>query len=492
MNSLLKSPYKNIFIIGLLCYIITAFFSEGYHHSDEHFQILEFCNYKLGNTPSNDLAWEFQYSVRSALLPTIAFIIIKAFNLIGIYNPFTYTLILRLFSALLSWFIVCKICLLLIKDFSSATGKRIFLLMSLFLWFIPYISVRFSAENWSAITFLSSIYLILLSTNEKTQRNYIQLSLAGLLIGFSFFFRFQTGFAIVGLCLWISFVKKVHLKGLLMLIFSGMLSISICVILDYWFYGKFVLTPFNYFYTQVIENVNSNWGDSFPWWYYFKFFIIDAIPPLSVLLLVFFFIGIYKKPWNVFTWCMIPFLIIHFIYAHKEMRFMFPIVFGFIYLTAIGIDSFIVKEKYKQVGRVLFILIVIINLPPLIFRMFMPAQEAISYYKFLYTYSSKKEMVLLCKQRNAYELAGLNVNFYKSPSVKCFVLNDNQEISNYLNKNKLDSAYLFEKTFQSDTQLIGYKKETIYCFYPKWLLGIDLNKWQSRTWIWNIEKLRKQ
>jgi CDP-6-deoxy-D-xylo-4-hexulose-3-dehydrase len=38
----LSYTYKHIPLLGLTCLLIAAFFSKGFHHFDEHFQILEF------------------------------------------------------------------------------------------------------------------------------------------------------------------------------------------------------------------------------------------------------------------------------------------------------------------------------------------------------------------------------------------------------------------------------------------------------------------
>ncbi len=490
MITLFKSPYRNIFILSLIVYLITAFFSEGYYHPDEHFQILEFCNYKLGNAPVSDMPWEFHENIRPALQPALAMLMIKILNLAGIFNPFTYTLIFRILTALFSWFVVCKTCSLLSKDFSTDTGKRVFIFLSLFLWFVPFISVRFSSENYSATTFLAAVYLIIRYGDGVSGKKLFPLAFAGLLLGFSFFFRFQVGFAILGLGMWLLLVKRLGWRNILVLIIAGTCSLAFCIYLDFWFYGKSVLTAVNYFFANIVENKAANWG-IFPWWQYFIFFILQAVPPISILLLLFFFIGLYKRPANIFTWCMIPFLIAQFAVGHKEMRFMFPMVFGFIYLAAIGIDHFIIKGKYQKAGRFLFYLSVIINIPLLIAKMITPAQEAVKYYKFLYNYSPKQEVILLCREKNVYDLVGLNANFYRSPRIRSIVLNDDEAFSNYLDKNKPDTVLLLERKLSVENKFVDYKKESIYCLFPKWILRFNVNDWQSRSRIWNILELRK-
>jgi len=70
--------YRTLLLAGLGVYILTAFASQGYLQSDEHFQVLEFADYKLGVTPAADLPWEFQQQIRPALQPALAVGVIRA------------------------------------------------------------------------------------------------------------------------------------------------------------------------------------------------------------------------------------------------------------------------------------------------------------------------------------------------------------------------------------------------------------------------------
>ncbi len=490
MASLFKSSYKYLFILSLLVFLLTAVFSEGYYHPDEHFQILEFANYKLGNSPAADLPWEFKEKIRPALQPAMVYGFIRVLKSIGIDNPFTYTLLLRIFTALFAWFIICKIALLLTKDFFSETGKQVFLFLALFLWFIPSTSVRFSSENYSGITFLAAIYFILQSNNLVSRKKFFQLLFAGVLLGLSFFFRFQIGFAILGLGLWLLFIKKERWKNLVILFIGGACSIAFCLYIDYWFYGAAQLTPINYFFANIVENKAANWGTS-PWWYYFNLFLLQAIPPVSIFLLMFFFIGLYKKPISIFAWCLVPFLLAHFFVGHKEMRFMFPIVFPFIYLSAMGIEYFMVRWKYKKAVTFLFVLSVIINIPALMLKMFTPAQEVIPYYKFLYNYSLHKQVNLVCIEKDAYEILNLKVNFYRSPRLITIVLKDQQEFLSFLDIHKPDSILLLERTLITEQTFPGYEQEHIYSVFPDWILKHNYNNWVGRSRIWSIKKLRR-
>ncbi|HEY9177904.1 MAG TPA: hypothetical protein VIN07_09450, partial [Flavipsychrobacter sp.] len=145
--------YKQWYIAGLVVFIITAIFSVGYHNHDEHFQILEFANYKMGLSPAADLPWELNARIRPALQPFIVWCMGNTLQSVGLYNPFTLTLILRLMMALLYWWAIVRLVKILLPDFQHTRGKSLWVMSVLLLWFVPYTSVRFSAEAFAGMLF---------------------------------------------------------------------------------------------------------------------------------------------------------------------------------------------------------------------------------------------------------------------------------------------------------------------------------------------------
>ncbi len=490
MKPIFTSPYRYIFILGLLVFITASVFSSGYYHPDEHFQILEFCNYKLGNSSASDLPWEFNEKMRPALQPSIGIVIIKFLNFIGINNPFTYSFALRLMSALFSWFIISSICLQLLNQFSSKSGKKWFLILSFFLWFVPFLNVRFSSENFSALTFLSAVYFIIRFKNDEAGNNLLYLAFAGLLLGFSFFFRFQMGFAILGLGLWIILIEKIHWKNVLILTLSGFLSASFCVGIDYWFYGEFVITPVNYFMVNIVEDNAPSWGTQ-AWWYYLVFFILKAVPPISIILLLLFFIGLFKSPKSLFAWILVFFLLGHYMIGHKELRFLFPVAFCFIYVVAVGMEFIALRYQINKVFKAIVGFSIILNLIMLAFVIFTPAKSVIGFYKYLYSISLDREVILLCKEESAYELVGLNVNFYRSKNINCLNFKNESEILDYLKVSNQQSVLLLERNFLNEANYPGYSYKTVYGSLPPWIIHFNYNNWIERSHVWKILELEK-
>ena len=82
--------------LALAFHLIAAWFSVGHHSVDEYFQILEFLSYKRGLTPMRDLAVEFQERMRPWMQPFIYGQLIRAWEAVGVQNPFTWAWSFRL------------------------------------------------------------------------------------------------------------------------------------------------------------------------------------------------------------------------------------------------------------------------------------------------------------------------------------------------------------------------------------------------------------
>jgi phosphatidylinositol glycan class B len=490
MKNLIRTPYSKLIFIALLIHIATAYFSEGFHHPDEHFQILEFSNYKLGNTPESDLPWEFEARIRPALQPFITNYLVKLLSWTGIKNPFTLAFILRLITGIITWYIISKFCLLFLPSFKSNRAGNIFILCSLLLWFVPFFNVRFSSETLSGTVFLFGLYPILNLQHSNYKKELLQLSISGFLFGLSFFFRFQMGFAILGLGIWLLIIRKLRWSKLAVLLFAGIASLTVCTLIDYWFYGERVLTPVNYFDVNIIQNKAADWGVS-PWWYYFTLFFNKAAPPISLVLLVLFFIGIFSKPKHVFTFIFIPFLLGHMLIGHKEMRFLVPLTFPFIFLACQGAEYLSHRLKARKVWNYLLALLLLMNFSLLIFRGFSPASEPIKYYKYLYRQSKQSNITLISGGDSIYHLADLDINFYRPENIELLVFGTDDELSSFLEGTNSESVFYFSKDLAPGKTLHGFDYQKVYCYYPEWILRFNINNWQNRVKIWSIYRVKK-
>lgn len=486
VNNMNLGYKKNLIISGFFLYLATAFFSDGYHHPDEHFQILEFANFKLGASPSSDLPWEFQEQIRPSLQPTLAYYLIRAMHVIGTQNPFLEVRALRILSALLSFFVFVKLADLSTKSLPGKTGSEVLISLVFLLWFMPYLQVRYSSECWSGIVFLTAIYH-LLKFERETDYHPGLLFIAGVLSGLSFFFRFQMGFAIIGAFGWL-INRKVKVRDLAIFVAGGLLAGAVCIALDCWFYDELVLTPYQYFKSNIVEGKAANWGVS-PWWYYLYEFLIDSVPPISLLLLGLFLHGLFLQRKHLFCWTFIPYLLAHILVGHKELRFLFPMVFPFLFFVSTGWLSLRKLFSKHLLFKIALTLSLIGNFLLLPIRSIMPAQEAIPYYRFLYIYTKKQQTTIYTKNPSIYQLAGLNLNFYKPKGLNIVTFNDFPALFSSTPMRPKPGDLLLMQAPLSFSQK-DYQIEILFTIFPNWLLENNINHWQNRSRVWCIYRFK--
>ena len=199
-------PYlsdRALLILGALLCVIAAWYTIGYHHPDEHFQIWEFAHYKMGRIPASCLPWEFPAQMRPGLQPFLAYSVILTFEALGLTDPFLQVFFTRLVCGLAALWVYWSWTKWLSKDFTNPHSLRWMRLGLLFFWLMPYLNVRFSSENTSAICFFGGLLLLLTTMDGSPGRKPIGLITAGVLRGLSFFFRYQIAFAGVGLGAWL-------------------------------------------------------------------------------------------------------------------------------------------------------------------------------------------------------------------------------------------------------------------------------------------------
>jgi GPI mannosyltransferase 3 len=479
--------FRKVSIAGLFVLVITSVFSLGYNNFDEHFQILEFCNYKMGFTPASQLAWEYHEQIRPALQPFMAYAVASFLNALNLYNPFTVAFILRFCTALLTWLVARRLVPRLMPAFNTESGKKIFIWSSFFLWFVAYVGVRFSAENLSGIFFFLAISLLPGIDNKETKSQKI--ALAGLLLGFALFLRIQIGFAFVGLAVWGLFLQKWKWNIWLWLIAGGIVAAALSIAADYWLYGEWLLTPLKYIDVNLFQNKASEFGTS-PVWQYFISFIESAVPPLSIVLLVLILLGTGRRPLHLFSLMLIPFFIGHSLVAHKEMRFLFPMMFAVIFLACQGFDYFMDKYRVRRIYRWLFVLALVANFGTLLYRMFSPAENRMSLYKFVYHYAQQYPTVLIAHKQSPYNVVTLETNFYKHPNLEIYTVENSIQLDSIRNNVKAGKHILFfSPDLKPAEEFSQLKMKRVFAQFPEWVLHINFNNWQERTSIQTLYEI---
>ena len=484
---------RHLFSIGVVIYGITAWCSEGYHHPDEHFQIIEFANYKLGRTPVADLPWEFSAEIRPALQPMLTYGFLQAAESLGLTNPFTQIFLLRLLTG---W-----LCLWVYFQWShwlalALNDDRVGVWLRwavVFLWFMPYLSVRFSSENLAGLALWSGLLLVL-------KRNNKGLFLAGILLGLSLFLRFQMAFSLLGLGAWLGWQwgakKPLGLAPGQMgrLLVGGLIALVLGIASDGWLYGKPVFTAFNYFTANILDNKAAQWGVS-PWWYYFTRAAFTAVPPISIVGLILAGIGLWKHRSHALVWLFIPFFIAHLVVGHKEMRFLYPMVLPVLIAAVWGWlslwnadDTDAAQTRIRADGKwhrfiaVVCQVAIVINFVLLPVRCLLAAQEAIPCLRFIYQVSKNAPLAVYAVETSPYRLVGLEMHFYRSRNVQTIVVESFNEVE------PAADVLLFSQKLMLETSPQGIQSERVYTYLPHWILQFNPNNWQSRSRIWSVHR----
>ena len=470
---------KNGYIISAIFFILASIFSEGFHHFDEHFQILEFAGAKLGICSADSLSWEYQSKIRPTIQPFIAVCFYKFFALFGINNPFFLATLLRFSSSILAFTSIALLYRAGVQNLKIPRLKNKFFIVSFFCWYLIYIGVRFSSENWAGAIFAISFSLYFLMNKESYLNNYV----IGILLGFSFLFRYQIGFMILGFLLWLIFIKRIEIKKMGIMLLGVLTIFGAGIIIDYGFYGEWTLTAWNYFHEFVSNKSELTFGTAESWWWYFYKFIIQGIPPISlVFVFSFFFVLIYDLK-NPIIWSILPFLLAHILIGHKELRFLFPMVYFLpsifiISIEYLNINHHITLARKKILDKV-FLLVLSINILFLIIVSFKPAENNISLYKTIYS-NYKDSATLYYITNNPYERV-LNITFYKRKNLILKQVNSIDEIN-------IDSDIKTLLVLTSSEKIDSNKLQfsSVYSTFPNWITAFNFNNWLERTNNWHV------
>jgi phosphatidylinositol glycan class B len=469
-----KHFFRLILVLALIVYMVTAFFSNGYYHADEHYQIIEFAELKLGTDAPADLAWEYHYKIRTALQPSLCYVLFSFLKFCSITDPYLQTFILRSITgilAVLAIYYFIKSTTLLIKPH----WRKVYYVLSYFVWFLPWLNVRYSSEAWSGLFFLLAIASLL--RNKNTLISYF---IIGALLAFSFIFRFQTAFLSFGLILWLILIKKEDKKNIVTLCFSGLAVIVICLFVDAWFYGEFTISFINYFYSNIYKDIASSFGIS-PWYYYLYYtFRFSFFPIGSTIIIAFAFI-IFKFPKNIFVWCILPFLIIHSIIPHKELRFLFPLINFIPIILILAIQELFDSKNwmpkwFKIISVFIVTSLVFINLTGLIVMTFKPAGfGAIEIAQYMQrNFKDKPVNLISFDGSNPYDpWNGLHAKFYESNNIHELRLNSLNELNRTILKDSMVNLLVLKRKDISKTYALHFiekaglvkEKQSI----PKWM-----------------------
>jgi phosphatidylinositol glycan class B len=462
---------RYIFLAALALYLVTAWFNKGFW-PDEHYSVIEFAAYKMGMISPDEMDWVFRLRIKSAFQPFIALYVIRALQAISIEDPYIQVFVLRLLTALLAVFSIrffTNAC----KGMVRAEFHTAYLLLSYFIWFLPLINVRFMSETWSGI-FLLNALAVLIKNNFRSQQYF----LVGVLLGLSYLCRYQNALFAFGLFLWLILIRKEKLQDLAKLLVSGLVVLLFGILIDSWLYGEFVLTAWNYFYVNLVEDVASNYGTE-AWWNYFYSIFRFGFFPISIPIIISFLWLIFKKPRNIFIWIILPFFIVHSLIPHKELRYVFPAVNLVPIILMLAYQELRWDPgKWRKPGRLalrtLIWILIAINCIGVVTVSLKPANTVTNVTHYIRKHYGDQSIHLISyNNSNPYYQRGLVASFYMEKDLQDVTLGSLEKLSDtLLLQNRVNLLVLTREDAASDparVYLASHKAIKVAQSIPEWM-----------------------
>ena len=367
---------------------VTSYTNFGHLCGDEYSQIFEFAAWKLGYVQHQDLRlWEFDSQMRPSVQ---IWAVVGVYRLLGLItpevNPFLVNYLIYFLSALLA--------IVSILVFTGAFIQQVppkyrdhFVILSLFSWLVLYTNPHFNSENLCGHLLLLGVGVLYAKIENPPWKRLLA---AGLFLGLSFCCRFQSGFAILGLTAWffITAWKQRQLTSWVLLMVSLILSVGLFnVLLDHWFYGRWVFSPYNYYFQNIATGTMARASGTSPWFAYF--FLVAVYLPFGPGYIAAFFHQVIRYRFDILTWIVTPFVLFHLLIGHKEVRFLLPMLGFMPILIMVALEDY--RKRYQWLDTHLHSIIKVVWIVNLIacFSLLVPTATEIGGWRYLYDHYKK-------------------------------------------------------------------------------------------------------
>ena len=454
--------------------IIFCITATGFYHTDQHFQVVEFSSQQLGDPSGFPFVWEYDHPVRS----TIQVYLFSGYHLllknIGISDPYLELTILRIFFGVAMFILFNVMALYYFKDDKKIIPYSVLILLN-FSWFLPYVKTLFSSEMFSSLLFFGAIFWYDVKKDKKLSGFF--LLAIGFLLALAFYVRFQTGFFIAGFGLWM-LLKRQNIANYLFMAIGFVAASILNTWLDYAYYQQLIITPYEYFYTNIIDKRAASFGSSSFLRYIGLLIAVVGVIPLSIILFFYSTKSFLKKYTHVIFFATIFFIIGHSMVGHKEERFMFPVLCVMPIFIGWGLPGLIkfytsAKKNFRHLLKGIIAISIILNFLLLFLLMFNPYCQTAHFTSKLKNHFKKNDSItnLYFLNRTAFETESkvplmfykrsfdnLNVIRINGEELKSFKENDDYLAATFdqavKEKNTIDSLG-FEPVFYSSDFLWG-------------------------------------
>lgn len=347
-----------LIVIALLLRLSAAFFSHGYNHIDEHFQVLEPA-FGLVHGYSIQF-WEWERGARSWLAPGAFSYAIRFFESQGVTDSLQMASCLRavtgIFSTLGIWFLW-----LLARELLPRTPALWVLAFFTFWPRFIYLGVHPLSETLCAPLIYIAIYLA-----WKSQKNAWLAFVAGSLLVIASFLRIPAVLLVFSTAVFMALLPS---KRPLQAFLLGSLVMGVGLgFFDRMTWGQWFQSPLQYLKFNLWEGQSTAQFGHQPWHRYITSIFRYFQPLMAILLLFGFFLSSrwaltketsFKEVrlWIFLAALFIFFFAIHSLIGHKEDRFIYPVIPLFVICAAPALAKFMKDYRFSRHFALFFVVL---------------------------------------------------------------------------------------------------------------------------------------
>ena len=326
-----------LFVVGIGLRGIACIYTTGILHPDEHQQFIEQA-YRMIHGYGK-IFWEQERGMRHPLYQAFLAVPLRILEASGIRNPLVQSGVIR--------FIVAVLTLAAWAVFAWQFQRRGDTFTALLLMFVFALSPDLVHVHTHPLSEIAATIPFLLAVCCLERRPV----LAGGMLGVCFAVRFQMGFLIGGMVFLAGLPDRFRLRGpFLRFALAALGTLIVLGFVDWFVLGWPFKSPVQYFYANIIQGMSRHWGVH-PWYQYFEWLweygglVVLALAALMI-------VGAYRE--RKLAFLLAVFAAAHIAVAHKEERFMLPIVPLALALVAVGLARLMayIKEGWRPAAMV--------------------------------------------------------------------------------------------------------------------------------------------
>ncbi|XP_028028265.1 GPI mannosyltransferase 3 [Bombyx mandarina] len=323
--------------------ILSVFLVRTWYVPDEYWQTLEVAHKQVFHY--GELTWEWQRGIRSYLFPSVVAVLYSILKVTGLDHPEAVILLPRILQAILST----------VADYSfyKWTGGRkwaLFLILTSWFWFYTSGRTLLQTTETALVAIALSVFPFKsgkLGYYDKENTSWIWLAVIAVFL--------RPTSAPLWAVLTIYNLLTTNQSKLQLLLRSylpiGLIAGSALVGLDTYFYGRVVITPWEFFKFNVLYDIASFYGKH-PWHWYLSQGL-PAVLGVNTVPVLWAAVNIVRRPRENKTGALLLFaaalhIALYSFISHKEFRFVLPLLPILLYLAQDAIVPWSRKAKRWQ------------------------------------------------------------------------------------------------------------------------------------------------